>query len=85
VSNYEKTGGDQRHKAYPVGIICHEAQKRLEEIGLDDLDEVFRFRLASKPRLYGFLVQHIFYVLWWDPEHNVYPTDIQDRGKVRRA
>lgn len=79
----EKADGDQRHKFYPVELLCGEARKRLEQIGLDDLDEVFRFRFGNKPRLYGF-VQHIFYVVWWDPEHSIYPTDIQDRGKVRR-
>ena len=52
----EKSDGDQRHKNYLVGQICEEAQRRLIDIDLDDLDEVFRFRLGSRPRLYGFLI-----------------------------
>ena len=75
----------KRHKSYPVGEIAKEAQDRLRDISLDDLDEVFRFRLASTERLYGFVIQHMFFVIWWDPYHNICPSDIQDRGKQRRG
>ena len=79
----EKSDGDKKHKGYVVNKICSEAQRRLLEIKLDDLDHIFRFRLSNKQRMYGFLIQHVFYVLWWDPEHNIYPTNVQNRGKIR--
>ncbi len=80
----ENAGGDKRHKAYEIDVICTEAQTRLIEIELDYLDEVFRFRLGNKPRFYGFRLQHVFFALWWDGEHKICPTDIQDRGKTRK-
>ncbi len=80
----EKAGKDKRHKTYPLEAIIKEAQDRLVFLELNDLDEIFRFRLASKDRLYGFLVQHMFFVLWWDPSHQICPSDIQERGKQRR-
>jgi hypothetical protein len=45
---------------------------RLNEIFEDDM---FRFRLAGEKRLWGFRVGNVFYVLWWDASHRVYPTE----------
>lgn len=80
----ERSGKDKRHKTYPQEAICKEAQDRLVYLELDDMETIFRFRITSKQRFYGFLVQHIFYALWWDAEHKICPTDLQDRGKVRK-
>lgn len=80
----EKAGKDHRFKSYDTYSIADEAQKRLLDIGLDDMDRICRFRLGNKPRIYGFLCQHVFFVLWWDPDHNICPSRIQDRGKVRQ-
>lgn len=80
----EKSGDDKRHKSYELSSICKEAYDRLEYLKLEDMDEIFRFRIGSKPRFYGFRIQHIFFALWWDAEHRVCPSDIQNRGKVRR-
>ena len=63
-----------KHFAYSVTSICQEAQDRLVELEKDDVDSVFRFRLSGRRRFYGLLREHVFMVLWWDPEHNVYPT-----------
>ena len=80
----ERAGSDHRHKIYPIAAICKEAKDRLLEIKLDDMEDIFRFRLGNKPRLYGFIIQHIFFVVWWDGDHRICPSDIQNRGKVRR-
>lgn len=78
------SGDDKRHKAYEISAICREAQNRLEEIELEDLDEVFRFRLTGRSRFYGFRIREFFFALWWDPEHQICPSNIQNRGKRRR-
>lgn len=68
-------GGHFRHHPIPVEQLCAEAQRRLRSLRLDDLDELFEFRLASRRRLWGVLPEDgIFYVLWWDSAHRVYPT-----------
>jgi hypothetical protein len=36
---------------------------------------MFRFRLGGKARLWGFRSERIFHVVWWDPDHRVYPTE----------
>ena len=65
----------QKHISYEVQQICKEAQDRLVELERDDVDYVFRFRLAGPKRLYGVLQAHLFFVLWWDPQHNIYKLE----------
>lgn len=52
-----------------------EATRRLQALRLDDFDELFRFRLGNLPRLWGILDGDIFYPVWWDPDHEVYPLE----------
>jgi hypothetical protein len=70
-----KGGMHKRNKAIPVEQLCPAAQKRLRALKLDHLDDLFEFRIRSKPRLWGYARQGVFHVVWWDPEHQVYPTD----------
>jgi hypothetical protein len=70
----ETSGRRRRNKAYDVSAICVEARRRLAEIQLEDLDEVFRFRIGALPRLYGFRIAEVFFILWWDPAHKICPV-----------
>lgn len=51
-------------------IITLELQKRQ----LVDTD-LYRFALGPSARLWGFLEEHVFYPMWWDPEHRVCSYD----------
>jgi hypothetical protein len=51
-----------------------EVPKRLAEIHLDDIDELFSLRLSGKERVWGILEAHILKILWWDPNHEVWPS-----------
>jgi hypothetical protein len=57
-----------------VSKFCPVAKKRLREIELDDLDELFSLHLSGKPRIWGIRDRHILRLLWWDPEHQVCPS-----------
>lgn len=72
-----QTGGSghRMHHAQPVETLCTEAQNRLKALKLDDFDEMFRFRLGGPLRLWGILHGDVFYPVWWDAEHQVYPTE----------
>ncbi|MEV0754992.1 hypothetical protein [Streptosporangium sp. NPDC050280] len=75
---HSKSRSLAKHHAQPVGSLCAEAQKRLGDLGLDDWDELFRFRIMQKGRLWGVLSNEsprVFYPIWWDPEHLVSPVD----------
>ena len=66
-----KTGS---HTVGAEGII-KEARQRLTERNLDEwADHLTSLRMKGKERLWGFLRAGIFHALWWDPEHQVYPS-----------
>lgn len=68
-----------RHHFQAVSTLCQEAQERLAELGLDDWDEMFRFRAGGQlGRLWGIVSNdspRVFYPIWWDADHLVYPLD----------
>lgn len=76
----QTTGGLNRHKKHhsqDVATLVQEAQDDFNKRELWDTfgDEMFRFRLSGVRRLWGFRVDRTFHVVWWDPEHKVYPTE----------
>ena len=71
------TGGKERHKMHhnmDVSVLADEAKYRLIEIEKFS-DIMFRFRLGAKRRLWGFRTVNKFEVIWYDPNHEVYPTE----------
>lgn len=56
-----------------VAVLSKEAQKRILELKLD-IDEVFSLRLSATERLYGIVDNGIFYILWYDPIHEITPS-----------
>jgi hypothetical protein len=66
----------RKHHGHQLDQLSSGVQNRLTTLGLDEVtDELFRFRLGGKQRLWGFVADHTFHILWWDPEHDVYPTE----------
>ncbi len=47
---------------------------RLEEIEADDLDGISRLQITGRQRLYGIRNRNEFSILWWDPEHQIWPS-----------
>ena len=72
----QTASGHRRHHYHDVESLCDDARARIESKKLDDIsDRMFRFRLDGTNRLWGFEMWGIFYVVWWDPNHQVYPTE----------
>jgi len=65
--------------------LCKEAQDRLKAIKQDDIDELMSFRLTGPNRVWCIQQRNLMRVLWWDPEHRVYPVlkDKADRKKLK--
>ncbi|MGW0032139.1 hypothetical protein ACWDXD_20215 [Streptomyces sp. NPDC003314] len=57
----------------PSGL-CKEALSRLTAMGRDDQTRIHRLQFTGTQRLYGFLDDNVFHIVWWDPDHEVYPT-----------
>ena len=68
-----KKGTPQNH-FMPVENICKNAQLRLSKINLDDIDCLYSLRLSGLKRIWGIHDNEILNIIWWDPEHTVYPV-----------
>ncbi|MEO5370726.1 MAG: hypothetical protein H7833_11710 [Magnetococcus sp. DMHC-1] len=67
---WQEIAGD-RHHAIQVDQLSSQAQRRLAELNLDDIDEVFSLALGGRERIVGIRERSRFLVLWWDPDHQV--------------
>ncbi|MBR1592139.1 MAG: hypothetical protein IJ666_03925 [Ruminococcus sp.] len=50
-----------------------EAKKRLEELNLH-YDQLFSLRLTGTLRLFGYIQDGVYYVIWYDPNHEICPS-----------
>ncbi|MFN7716465.1 MAG: hypothetical protein ACK5QS_13435 [Pseudanabaenaceae cyanobacterium] len=57
-----------------LSSLVQEAQGRWIEIGLEEYDTAFRFRVASTIRAWGIKLQGHFYLVWWERYHKIYPV-----------
>jgi hypothetical protein len=74
----QKAGGRKKHHSQAVASFVADAQRDFRKAHLDktfgDAD-MFRFRLTGEKRFWGFRRDRTFHVVWWDPDHKVYPTE----------
>jgi hypothetical protein len=66
--------GRPGNKPIPLESLCPAAQTRLTELDLDVYDRLWELRLGGEERIWGLLDGHVFYLLWWDPDHEVCPS-----------
>jgi hypothetical protein len=63
-------------KDYDVeGIPNRRARERLDAMGMADQTQISRLRLSGKQRLYGFRLGNVFHIVWWDPRHEIWPSE----------
>lgn len=53
----------------PVTKLVNAAQKRMIELGLEEIDEVFSLRLTNTLRIYGVRDERVLRIIWRDPHH----------------
>lgn len=71
-------GNRQQHRLHHnqgASTIEQVAQDRLAKYYPEMGDDLFRFHVDNLERLWGFEIDGVFYVVWWDPEHKVYALD----------
>lgn len=56
-----------------VANLCKEARERILELHMEDEDRLFSLRLTAMERLYGILDGRTFFIIWYDPGHEIYP------------
>ena len=65
--------GPQHHRI-AVNNLIRPAQRRLQQLEHDDVDELVSFRLTGRARLWAIQSEHVSYLLWWDPNHEICPS-----------
>ena len=62
-------------------VVCEalikKARDRLHTLKLDDNDVLYSIRLTGKQRIWAACFGHVFHLLWWDPEHEVCPSELK--------
>ena len=61
-------------KRIPLDHLSSEAQKRLEQLELDDVPGIWELHLGGLPRIWGLRFGEVMSLVWWDPEHQVCPA-----------
>lgn len=54
--------------------LSEKAWRRLKDLKLEDVEQLFSLRISGKERVWGVLTQGVLEVLWWDPKHEVCPS-----------
>lgn len=57
--------------------LCKQAQDKLAELGLDDVEQLISLRVGARERVWGILNNSVLDLLWWDPDHLVYPVSLR--------
>jgi hypothetical protein len=61
------------HFIEPSGIH-KDARDRLLALGKYETNSLFSMSVGGKPRIWGILQEHVMFTLWWDPDHEIYPS-----------
>jgi hypothetical protein len=69
----EVFGPNRGHKHIPIGDLPRTAVRRLQDLQLDDQDGLCELRIKGAARVWGFRRANVIHVLWWDPDHTVFP------------
>ncbi|MNN86263.1 hypothetical protein D3C81_2036640 [compost metagenome] len=60
------------HHDHQIVDLCDDAQLRWLELGYEQFDVIFRFRLGNTKRAWGLVVQAHFYLIWWERYHKIF-------------
>lgn len=59
----------------PVEKIVDKAQRRLCEKCPPGIGSLFQIKVGGKRRAWGERKEDILYLIWYDPDHTIYPVD----------
>lgn len=64
-----------RNHHVPLTDIIKDAQKRAEERNLDEFDELCSIAVCGRMRIWGYIVDGLFYIIWFDSNHEICPSE----------
>lgn len=54
--------------------MAKDAKERLRRIEMDDIEELWSFRVTGRQRFWCAKRENVYSLLWWDPDHRVCPS-----------
>ena len=66
--------GRRMHHSHEIATLVPEAKDRIDE-KIPGTETMYRLRLGGASRLWGVRTVAEFSVVWWDPKHEIYPTE----------
>jgi len=71
--------GEWPGKCHDVALLPNrDALARLDALGIPDMTKIWKLRIGGTGRLWGFLISNVFHVVWWDPDHQVWPSKLKN-------
>ncbi len=67
----------KNHHPIAVEDLDAAAQRRLRELGIDDIDSLISLKLSATERMFGIRRDIALSLLWWDPHHLVCPSHLK--------
>jgi hypothetical protein len=58
--------------------LAQSAKQRLKDLQRDDIETLFGWHVSGKERLWCAEYDGMMCVLWWDPDHEVYPVSLKN-------
>lgn len=74
IDTFGSGSGHKMHHSQPLDAISAEAQARWMQLDLEQFDSLFRFRLGNTRRVWGFVLQAHFFMVWSERHHKIAPT-----------
>ena len=78
MAEFEKMTPDQLRRTGSHRVaqsrMAKEAKERLRRIEMDDLEELWSFRVTGRQRFWRAKRENVYSLLWWDPDHRVCPS-----------
>lgn len=74
IQNMGSDSGHRMHHDHDICDLSDDIISRWFELGLDQFETLFRFRLGNTKRAWGIELQGHFYLIWYERYHNIYPV-----------
>lgn len=74
--SWENINNTEKNNSHNVSLdkITSGARRRLKEIKIEDIDELYSLRLDGKSRIWGIRKGSVLKIIWWDPHHQICPS-----------
>ena len=81
IAETQGKGSKGTHHPCELNSLSKPALARLQALKHDDHDRIWGFRLMAhqKERIWALRYGDVFHLLWWDPNHDVAPSQQQRR------